>query len=103
MILTEVDCRPGVDLDYSDSPSPVSCGFMEGFGLDLGLDSGLPISTVRHSHTGLGPLASDTIVSVFIRIPDSVLATSSVYDNYQVIKDRRKETKYSIAPSVSGT
>ena len=55
VILTEVDCRPsGVDLDYSDSPSPVSCGFMEGFGLDLGLDSGLPISTVRHSHTGPG-------------------------------------------------
>ena len=32
VILTEVDCRPGVD--YRDSPSPVSCGFMEGFGFD---------------------------------------------------------------------
>ena len=45
---------------------------------------------------------------MFIRIPESVLAPSSVsepieYDNYQVIKDQRKETKYSIAPSVSGT
>ena len=56
VLLREVDCGPGVDLDYiySDSPSPVSCGFMEGFGLDLGLDSGLPISTVRHSLTGPG-------------------------------------------------